>query len=235
MAPHHATSLPFPAAPRPGDARRCAAEILDTLPANSPAAARCRRDLRLINLVMGNTAWITRALLPRVRPGDRVLEIGAGDGALGLSLQLHGVHVEGLDRAPRPAAWPGAHAWHQADIREFRDWDRATIVVGNLIFHHFTDAELHTLGHHLRQHARAIVAVEPLRSGAARRLFALLCGLIGAHRYTRHDGAVSIAAGFRGDELPRALGLSAHEWSWRIDTTWRGAYRFVAERRSAAR
>lgn len=230
MAPLPAETSALPAS-LALEARRCAAEILDTLPADAPAAQRCRRDLRLINLAMGNTAWITRTLRPMLQSGDRVLELGAGDGALGLALALHGLHVEGLDRAPRPAAWPGAHAWHQGDILAFRDWDRANVVLGNLIFHHFDADELGHLGSRLRAHARAIVAVEPHRTRGSQRLFTGLCTLINAHRYTRHDGAVSIAAGFRGEELPHFLGLHEREWSWHIDTTWRGAYRFTAEKR----
>jgi hypothetical protein len=50
---------------------------------------------------------------------------------------------------------------------------------------------------------------------------------------TRHDGRVSIAAGFRGDELAERLGLSARRWHWRSRGTLRGAHALVAWRRGA--
>ena len=61
-------------------------EILDGLAADDPAAVASRRDLRLINRIMGNTRWLRRAFMLKVRPQDLVVELGAGDGSLGLSL-----------------------------------------------------------------------------------------------------------------------------------------------------
>jgi hypothetical protein len=55
--------------------------------------------------------------------------------------------------------------------------------------------------------------------------------LIGANHVTLHDAHVSIAAGFRGTELPRALGLDNKIWTWRHTTTIRGAYRLIAQRK----
>jgi hypothetical protein len=63
-------------------------------------------------------------------------------------------------------------------------------------------------------------------------LFSLLCILIRAHPVTRHDGRVSIAAGFRNDELPNLLRLDPAEWSWQVRESRFGACRLVAERRS---
>ena len=80
--------------------------------------------------------------------------------------------------------------------------------------------------------ARMIVACEPLRLHRTARLFALICPCIRAHPVTRHDGRVSIAAGFRHDELPRLLGLDPAVWHWRVSATWRGASRLVAVKRS---
>ncbi|HXA13825.1 MAG TPA: hypothetical protein VNW23_01750, partial [Opitutaceae bacterium] len=54
---------------------------------------------------------------------------------------------------------------------------------------------------------------------------------IGAGHVTHHDAHVSIAAGFRGDELPRALGLDEKIWSWRCTSTSLGANRMIAQRR----
>lgn len=207
-------------------------ELLDSLPHDAPPALRSRRDLRIINRLLGSEAWFRTALAPRLRTGDALLEIGAGDGTLGRRLMEGGLGaVAGIDLACRPQLWPGHARWFQTSVFQFSDWDAHPVVMGNLVFHHFKDEELAVLGAQLNRHARLIVANEPLRTRGAARLFSVLCPLIQADPVTRHDGRVSIEAGFRRDELPRLLGLDAKRWTWRVDQTWLGACRLVAERR----
>lgn len=207
------------------------AELLDSLPPDHPDALHNRRDLRVINRVMGNYRWFARALPVLLRPGEAALELGAGDGTLGMQLAARGVPVDGLDLWPRPSAWPSVRAWHQADLRTFPDYHRYPVVAGNLIFHQFTEAELAVLGGILRQKARVIVACEPVRQRISQALLAVLGPLLGANAITRHDGRVSVAAGFRGDELPRALGLEPDAWEINLQETFLGALRMVAIRR----
>jgi hypothetical protein len=111
-------------------------------------------------------------------------------------------------------------------------YGRYPVIIGNLIFHQFSRDELAGLGRTLRAEARLIVACEPLRSRFHQALFATLAPVFGANRVTRHDGRVSIAAGFRGDELPRALGLDDLDWDCRCHATALGGYRMVALRRT---
>ncbi len=122
--------------------------------------------------------------------------------------------------------------WHRADLRTFPGYDRYPVVAGNLIFHQFNEAELAELGAILRREARAIVACEPIRRRSSQALLAVLAPLLGANAVTRHDARVSVAAGFRGDELPRALGLRADEWTLAMEETALGACRMVATRRA---
>lgn len=212
-------------------ARRVEPEILDGLDPASPAARASRRDLRRLNWLMGNEAWF-RHVLPRHRRADEaVLEIGAGTGELGRSLRALAPRLAGLDLGPRPSGWPETARWYQTDVRAFAGWDEFPVVLGNLVLHHFDDAQLALLGARMRA-ARLIVASEPLRVNRTARLFSLLCPLIGAHAVTRHDGRVSIAAGFQGDELPRLLGLDPATWQWQVSAIWRGAYRLVAVKRT---
>ena len=82
----------------------------------------------------------------------------------------------------------------------------------------------------LAANARLIVACEPVRRRHFQWLFAALCALVGANHVSRHDGRVSIEAGFLGDELPALLGLDPKVWHWRVTTTGRGMYQMVAER-----
>lgn len=214
------------------DPRLVSAELLDSLPEDAPAACRSRRDLRVINRLLGNEGWFRRILTPRVRPGERLLEIGAGDGTLGRGLMDAGLGaIVGLDLARRPSVWPTRAGWFQASVFHFSEWPGHPVVMGNLVFHHFSNDELASLGAHLNLHARLIVASEPLRVRRAARLFSVLCPLIRADPVTRHDGRVSIEAGFRGEELPVLLGLDPKTWTWRVEETWIGSNRLIAERR----
>lgn len=227
--PHPAMSSPR--APSAAE-RRLSPELLDTLPADAPAAVRSRRDLRRLNALMGNFAWFERVLRDRVGPDEKILELGAGDGALARRLARASFRVDAVDRTPRPGGLPDPLTWHQADVTTFADWPRYPVVIANLFLHHFDADELRRIGAQLDRHARFIAACEPLRSPATRVLFATACALIGAGPVTRHDGRVSIEAGFCGDELADALGLRPSRWRWCVDTTFRGAHRLLALRQS---
>jgi hypothetical protein len=206
-------------------------ELLDSLAPDDPAAIHNRRDLHLTNRIMGNHRWLARLLPGLLRPGELVLELGAGTGELGLRFARANVPVDGLDLWPRPDAWPAARAWHRTDLRLFPGYADYAAIMGNLIFHQFSAGELAALGADLRRHARIIVACEPVRRRLSQVLFRTLGPLFGANQVSLHDAHVSIAAGFRGDELPRALGLEAASWDCRCTTTALGAYRMVALRR----
>lgn len=206
-------------------------EILDGLAAGSPAACASRRDLRVINRLMGNWAWFRSVVRERCRSDEGLLEIGAGGGELGCALHALLPDLAGIDLAPRPKVWPQTALWFQTDVLQFSGWSSFPVVIGNLVFHHFEREQLGRIGAELGRYARVIIASEPLRRRRTTVLFVLLCRLIRAHPVTRHDGRVSIDAGFCGDELPQLLGLDPAVWLWRVEETWRGAYRLVAERR----
>lgn len=206
-------------------------EWLDSLTPDSPEAIRSRRDLVRLNRIMGNHAWFARTAPSLARPGERALELGSGDGALAGVLRSAGLATDALDRFAAPATWPAEARWHAADLRAFDAWGDYPVVVGNLILHHLSDPELAALGARLDRHARVLVFNEPLRDLRARLLWAVGAPLGGAGPVTRHDGRVSIAAGFRADELPRALGLDPARWSWLVSITFLGACRVVAFRR----
>jgi hypothetical protein len=132
---------------------------------------------------------------------------------------------------PAPAGWPLDRAWHSADLKIFAGYDRYPVIVGNLIFHHLTDDELGALGSRLRTTSRVILGSEPVRRPASAWLFAVLGRLLGADRVTLHDARVSIAAGFKGRELPELLGLGT-DWEVTCRTTLLGAYRMIAVRKT---
>jgi len=210
--------------------RVCKPEMLDSLPPDHPDAVHGRRDLLVINRVMGNPAWFKRTLPALLRGDERVLELGAGTGELATALGGLGIRVDGLDLWPRPVAWPADRAWHRTDLRAFAGFGGYGVVIANLIFHQFTDAELAGLGARLRQGARVILANEPERRRISQVATAAFARLLGANRVTLHDAHVSVGAGFRGDELPRLLGLADGAWQYSCRTTTRGANRMVAVR-----
>jgi hypothetical protein len=212
--------------------RACHPELLDSLPPDHPDALASRRDLRLINRLMRNQAWFERELPGRLRPGERVLELGAGMGELGLRLNARGIEVDGLDLWPRPGTWPAERAWHRADLRAFSGFELYPVVIGNLIFHQFTDAELADLGVRLRRSARLILACEPERRRSSQIATAALAPFLGINHVTLHDAQVSMTAGFCRDELPRLLGLDDGAWSFTCRTTTLGANRMAAVRRA---
>ena len=205
-------------------------EILDSLPPDHPDALRNRRDLALTNKILGTHAWLEATLPSLVKPNERILELGAGTGELGARLNRAGLLVDGMDLWPRPAIWPAGSAWHQADLLEFERFDAYPAVVGNLILHQFGEEDLASLGAKLRRHCRLIVACEPARWRRSQWLFKGIAPLLGANHVTMHDAIVSIAAGFRDNELADRLGLD-EAWSISVATTFFGVYRMVAVRR----
>jgi hypothetical protein len=206
-------------------------EILDSLPPDHPDALHNRRDLRLTNQITGNHRWFARTLPRVLQVGEPTLEIGAGTGELALALQRRGLRVDGLDLWPQPPTWPATAQWHRADLRTFSGYGRYTAVIGNLIFHQFSESELSSLGEKLRRSARVILASEPARRRISQFLFGTIGPALGANHVSLHDARVSIAAGFRADELPAALGLDPAEWETKITTTTLGLYRMVAVKR----
>ncbi len=210
-------------------------EILDSLPEDHPGAIRNRRDILLINRIMGNFRWFRRRMDAHLRPGESILEIGAGAGDLALFLnrERHGtnLHWSGLDTWSRPPAWPANWDWIVEDLTTFSRYGDYPVIVGNLILHQFEPSELRDLGTRWARHARLLVFNEPTRH--AFPLFLMQASfLIGMHPISRHDGSASVRAGFRGDELPRMLNLPPDAWSWTLETTLTGSYRMVAQRKS---
>ncbi len=205
-------------------------ELLDSLPPDHPDALHNRRDLRLINTIVGNYRWFSRILPRLLEPSEICLEIGAGTGELVAFLEKSGIRTDGLDLWDRPADWPADRQWHTADLRRFPGYADYPVILANLILHQFTDEELGALGAQWTKTARVIVAAEPARRRGSQVLFRGVAPLFGASHVSLHDAHVSIAAGFRDDELPRLLGLEPSRWRIRRQITWLGIYRLVAVR-----
>ena len=199
--------------------RQLAPEILDSLPGDDPRALRSRRDLRLINFLMGNERWI----LKQNHCGG-VIELGAGEGKLTQKLAERG-QVVGLDFQKRPDDLE--IPWLAGDLFQNLPEVEGETVVANLILHHFRDDQLGQLGKLIRER-RSLIAVEPWRSRISLAEGYVLWPLI--NRITKHDMMVSIRAGFRNGELRKLLDLG-DEWEWKEEVSLLGGLRVLAWRR----
>ncbi|MCW1912065.1 class I SAM-dependent methyltransferase [Luteolibacter sp. GHJ8] len=205
-------------------------EIIDQLPADHPDVIRSRRDLKMINFLMGNERWITRNLRPFPDALARgVIEIGAGEGTLlkKLACRYPGTPLAGCDLAPRPADLPESIGWHQQDVFECLADQSAGVLAANLFLHHFEDGELPRFTP-LLQSFDIICVNEPYRTAQTITDAKIIMPLVG--RATKHDMPASIRAGFLHGEMPRLLGLDDGTWRIREETTWRGGIRMLAWR-----
>lgn len=228
--------------------RRVTPEILDRLPAHDPRAVRSRRDLRVVNRIMGSLSVLLRALDSGVFSGrTRLIELGSGDGTLMLRLargrasQWPKMDVVLLDKEPAitepTLAAISALGW-SVDVvaADALDWletaslDSESVLIANLFVHHFAGEGLSRLLEAAARCSRCFVCCEPRRSKRALAGSHLL-GLIGCNDVTRHDAVVSVHAGFRDRELS-ALWPEEPPAVWRLDERAAGVFShlFMAER-----
>jgi len=211
-------------------ARTVVPEILDSLPADDPGAARSRRDLIRVDAFLGNTRWILGKIRSLPCMEDPIVELGAGDGRLCSKLRtaFPGRRIFGLDLAERPPRLDRGVAWVRGDFFQTLETIPRGVCAGSLVLHHFSDEALRALGRRLDEF-RAVVFCEPLRSRWSLGFASIAAPFAG--EVTRHDMPASIRAGFRPGELAGLLGFGSSEWSVEEKTIWRGGVRFFAVRR----
>jgi hypothetical protein len=201
-------------------------EWLDSLDPDDPRAARARRDLRLINFLMGNEGWLHRQVVARPETAEKgIVELGSGEGDLLRRLARSGP-ATGCDLAPRPPGLPNEIDWREGDLFSLAEPLSGGILVANLVLHHFSAADLLRIGT-IAGRFDTLLFVEPHRSRCALVLARFLFPFVG--EVTRHDMPASIHAGFAAGELGEALGLSS-DWSVTEVSHWCGSLRFVARR-----
>lgn len=223
-------------------------ELVDDLPPDHPGAIATRRDLRLLNTLMGHGSIFARSLkklFPQKNPSS-IVEIGAGDGELLLRIarrfagRWHPVSATLVDL--QDLLTDGTRAdfaalnWGVRSVKgDLFQWladtaaEKTDVILGNLILHHFSDAELATLFSAIAKKADTFIAVEPRRSP-----WPLLCArslsFIGCSPVTCHDAPVSVQAGFSGRELSN---LWPHDGKWELLERRAGLFShlFIARRK----
>jgi hypothetical protein len=228
--------------------RSLQAELVDELPAEHPEAVDTRRDLRLLNSLMGHTGILARSLktVSRQRGLLRLVEIGAGDGhvllrvAQRLAANWDEVDVVFVDlqdflRDETKADFAALH-WGVRSVKaDVLYWladtisEKTDVILGNLVLHHFSEVQLKCLFSLASRKANALIAVEPRR--AQLPLFcARWLSLIGCCPVTCHDAPISVRAGFKGRELSRLWPTDGH---WELTERRAGLFShlFIARRR----
>jgi hypothetical protein len=220
-------------------ARTVAAETLDNLAADDPAALRSRRDLRRVHRAMGTEAMLVDALRDMQATEHaplRVLELGAGDGSLMLGVaralapEWPRVHLTLLDRHDlveratiegyAALGWTAVPA--VADVFAWAvaptDWrllgDPAShwdVIVANLFMHHFEALQIVTLLGAIAARTDHFFACEPRRHWLA-LAGSHLVGALGANAVTREDAVLSVHAGFRAEELSALWPVRRAQW-----------------------
>lgn len=232
---------------KPALPRLLSAEILDDLDEHDPRAVRSRRDLRLINRIMGSAGILARALAAAPAAPERIIEFGAGDGELMLRLarQLSSrwprVHVVLLDCkdlvAPETREGFARTGWTVETLQvDIEDWvgqaveQRFDIALANLFIHHFNSGQIGQLFDAVSKRADMLVACEPRRARLA-LLASRMVGLLGANEVTRTDAVLSVKAGFDGNELSELWPAAASDWELNERQAGLFSHLFVARRK----
>lgn len=242
-------------------ARTVVPELLDNLAVDDPAARRSRRDLKRVHRAMGTRSILVRAFgdfrLPQVERPLRILELGAGDGTLMLSVARAlapgwgRVQLTLLDRQallePTTIAAYAQLGWRaNGQVADVHDWAatmirssysaqpevRWDLIVTTLFLHHFEGEPLATLLSAIARGSERFIACEPRRSSVV-LLASQLIGTLGVNAVTRTDAVLSVRAGFTGHEITDLWPAPNTDWEAREYAAGAFTQCFVAARTTA--
>jgi SAM-dependent methyltransferase len=188
----------------------------------------CLRSLEQVNRwLLGyrpTLAWLER--LP-LKPHETVhiVDVGSGGGDLlrriagwvrrrGIAVQLTGIDLNPYAARAAAESTPAelGISWVTGDALLYRPEKPVDIVASSLTAHHLEDEEIVALLRWMEATARVGWFLNDLeRSERTCRIFGWMAGVVGWHRFVRHDGPVSFRRAFRKEDwvqLLAAAGIS---------------------------
>ncbi len=182
----------------------------------------CLRSLEQVNRWFGGYRptlnWLER-LSREPREPVHLVDVGSGGGDLlrqiadwarrrGIAVQLTGIDLNAyatLAAAESTRKELGI-TWVTGDALEYRPKKPVDIVVSSLMAHHLEDDEIIVQLQWMEATARLGWFINDLeRSEWACRAFEWVAGLVGWHRFVRHDGPVSFRRAFRKEDWIQLL------------------------------
>jgi 2-polyprenyl-3-methyl-5-hydroxy-6-metoxy-1,4-benzoquinol methylase len=183
---------------------------------------RCLRSLEQVNRwLLGSRPTMAWLKWPPhgLRDPVHIIDVGSGGGDLLRQIagwarrRGIGVHLTGIDLNPYAARVAVEStpkdlgiAWVTGDVLVYRPEKPVDIVVSSLMAHHLEDEEIVALLRWMEDTARLGWFINDLeRSERACRMFGWVAGVVGWHRFVRHDGPVSFRRAFREADWMRFL------------------------------
>ena len=182
----------------------------------------CMRSLEQVNRwLLGyrpTLAWLEQ--LPRgLRDPVHFLDVGSGGGDLlrriagwarsrGIAVQLTGIDLNPYAARAAAESTPKelGIAWVTGDALVYQPEKPVDIVVSSLTAHHLEDEEIIALLRWMEATAQIGWFINDLeRSERNCRMFGWVAGVLGWHRFVRHDGPVSFRRAFRKEDWVRLL------------------------------
>lgn len=210
----------------------------------------CLRDLERVNVLTlayrPTLAFLDRLAASNRLPRDRpvtIVDVGAGNGdmlrRIGAWAERRQIPVDviGIDRNPQAAraaqqaAAPEARIRYvTADVFGYRADGPVDLVISSLFTHHLDDGAVRRFVAWMEETAEIGWFVNDLhRHWLPYAVFKAWSRVAGWHRFVRHDGPVSIARAFTGEDWRRLI-ESANIPAGGCSVTWHMPFRLCVAR-----
>jgi len=175
---------------------------------------------------IGNLTGINQeslSLIKKIAPSS-IVDVGCGGGLFlrGLAATFAEIQCIGIDCAKEAIDF--AKPYEQNNLSFFctKEIPPADVVMATLVLHHLRDAELPEFLEKCYQAANKAVIINDLqRSRTSKALYKLISRWLFSNRLISHDGAISIARGFRKGELRQLFSpFEQVEIRWRVPFRW---------------